>query len=340
MTLSEADLALHSAYKGEYETVKEYTTFLETRVRDILRDAPYEMQISSRAKTVDSLLAKLRRKGYVNPGDQISDLVGVRVIAYYQDDVDRVVDLLRTNLEVDDSRSIDKRDLLLEAEFGYRSVHIVSYLPEVEALGLGQPSTIHCFEVQVRSFLEHAWAETEHEIRYKSGIKFPTESKRRFAAIAGALDILEREFVGLRGEQDELVFQYRDAYAGGRDGAINLDAARLAGLLEHVAPEAAGWRSSADVTGREFLLRSAATCVEALAKVGLTTAGALLTAFETPRYKRLRDSYAAESGVGASEVSHLAMAVLGVAAVDSDTLDEFPELLADATLQRVASTVR
>jgi hypothetical protein len=50
------------------------------------------------------------------------------------------------------------------------------------------------FEIQVRSLLEHAWAEIEHEIVYKSGITQPDAVRRRFAALAGSLELFDSEF--------------------------------------------------------------------------------------------------------------------------------------------------
>jgi ppGpp synthetase/RelA/SpoT-type nucleotidyltranferase len=51
------------------------------------------------------------------------------------------------------------------------------------------------FEIQVRSILEHAWAEIEHEVVYKSGMEFPGQFKRRFAAIAGLLEMIDKDFL-------------------------------------------------------------------------------------------------------------------------------------------------
>ena len=49
-------------------------------------------------------------------------------------------------------------------------------------------------EVQVRTILQHAWAEIEHDIQYKSLRTIPTEIRRRFVALAGMLEIADREF--------------------------------------------------------------------------------------------------------------------------------------------------
>jgi ppGpp synthetase/RelA/SpoT-type nucleotidyltranferase len=103
----------------------------------------------------------------------MSDQLGARVICYYDEDVDKIADALRAGLEVDESRSVDKRTDLRSREFGYKSVHLVARITPSDARN---PQYVllrgQCFEIQVRSILEHTWAEIEHEIRYKSGIKF------------------------------------------------------------------------------------------------------------------------------------------------------------------------
>jgi hypothetical protein len=90
---------------------------------------------------------------------------------------------------------------LLEREerFGYKSVHYLvelkgdrTRLPEYERFaGL-------VAEIQVRTVLQHAWAEIEHDIQYKSTVTIPTEIRRRFVALAGMLEIADREFQGIQ----------------------------------------------------------------------------------------------------------------------------------------------
>ena len=81
--------------------------------------------ILARPKGAISALEKVIRKDYGLPSVRMTDIVGVRVICYYAEDVDKVVALLRASLEVNDKKSIDKRTSLGLRQFGYRSVHLV-----------------------------------------------------------------------------------------------------------------------------------------------------------------------------------------------------------------------
>jgi hypothetical protein len=53
-------------------------------------------------------------------------------------------------------------------------------------------------EIQVRTILQHAWAEIEHDTRYKAVDVAPTAIARRFVALAGLLEIADREFQALQ----------------------------------------------------------------------------------------------------------------------------------------------
>jgi putative GTP pyrophosphokinase len=52
--------------------------------------------------------------------------------------------------------------------------------------------------------MQHAWAEIEHDIRYKSASTIPLEISRRFMTLAGLLEIADREFQAIQ-EQDTLL---------------------------------------------------------------------------------------------------------------------------------------
>ena len=84
--------------------------------------------ISARAKSPESALSKVLRKAYKNPMKELTDCVGVRVIAYYEREVDKMVDRLSREFEIDVKRSIDRRRALDLRSFGYRSVHLVARL--------------------------------------------------------------------------------------------------------------------------------------------------------------------------------------------------------------------
>jgi putative GTP pyrophosphokinase len=169
-----------------YEAIYPDAVKAATIARDLVSQAASEAgvfihAVSSRAKSIESMRAKLRRKSYRNPKKQMTDVVGVRVITYYRDAVDPVVAVLRRAFEIDGALSTDKRRALDLRGFGYRSVHLIARIKPAHARGNPFLGNFQ-FEIQVRSILEHAWGEIEHEIVYKSGVNLEDEALRRFVA--------------------------------------------------------------------------------------------------------------------------------------------------------------
>jgi ppGpp synthetase/RelA/SpoT-type nucleotidyltranferase len=92
----------------------------------------------------------------------------------------------------------DKAQALLEDEkFGYASIHYLVRL-KVNRTDLSEYSRFKGLvaEIQVRTILQHAWAEIEHDIQYKSAI--PSSIRRRFMSLAGMLEIGDREFQAIQ----------------------------------------------------------------------------------------------------------------------------------------------
>jgi len=129
----------------------------------------------------------------------VTDLAGVRLITYFPDEVDRVASLVQDEFEIDWRNSIDKRETLEFDRFGYLSLHyIVSHSPRRKALAEYRRVANCSAELQLRSVLQHTWAEIEHDLGYKTAHSIPRDLRRRFARIAGVLEIADLEFASLR----------------------------------------------------------------------------------------------------------------------------------------------
>jgi putative GTP pyrophosphokinase len=189
-----------------------------------------EMRLKSRA----SLAQKLSRpdRDYADLWE-VTDLVGLRVITYFEDAVDRVAELIERRLPVDLSHSIDKRRRREPGAFGYRSLHYVCRLAEgggVSESAEVLPVRARC-EVQVRTVLEHAWAEIEHDLGYKAPAAVPGPVRRRLDRLAGMLELADQEFVAIRRDLDEYVGALPLRIEIAADD-VALDHLSLAALLE------------------------------------------------------------------------------------------------------------
>ena len=152
------------------------------------------LSVTARTKSVESFAAKAERavdgrRLFSDPLVEITDQVGLRIITYLREDVDAVATLLS-----DEMRLLDDRDMGLETaregRWGYASRHLL-----VGVEGEQQPASI-----QVRTVLQHAWAEFEHDIRYKGAIpaEHAPDLDRRFTLAAGLLELADREFTAIR----------------------------------------------------------------------------------------------------------------------------------------------
>lgn len=306
--------------------------------------APHVIPIHAvigRSKTVTSLRGKIRRKNYLNPATEVTDLVGVRVITYFAKHVDIVEAELRASLDISVRKSRDARRDLGEAQFGYRSIHLIARLrPSPAKLEHNRSIGRRWFEVQIRSILDHAWAEIEHEVVYKSGVVFPVDMRRRFKAIAGSLEVLEHVFEELSVQLGKLVTAYREEYRGGAGMDRPFDAARLFAFLEERQPEGLSWRS-ADAAGQPFPSGTAVAAVEALEVTDLSTPRKLARVLTTKRFRESLRRFSAMESVAPENVSHLALVVLAIASVRPEVLAErFPEMLFSPAIATVASADR
>ncbi|GAA4256614.1 GTP pyrophosphokinase [Dactylosporangium darangshiense] len=182
---------------------------LDALVRDLLEDAGIKViQVESRAKTLESFGGKLESKGdkYSDPIHDVTDLVGLRVIAYYVEDVERIGDIVRNEFEVDETNSVMKGREYDPDRFGYRSdQYIVSLQENRSALPEWRRLPKIKWEIQVRTVLQHAWAAVEHKLYYKSVNDAPPEVRRRLFALSALFELADREFSGIRDAKDAIV---------------------------------------------------------------------------------------------------------------------------------------
>lgn len=189
--------------------------------------------VTLRLKTRSSLAEKLARpdRSYGALWD-ITDLVGLRVITYFEDSVDRVGQLVEAKLPVVFEHSVDKRSGRDAGAFGYRSLHYVCRLAETAAgASDGDVPPLACCEVQVRTVLEHAWAEIEHDLGYKAADALPAAGQRRLSRLAGLLELADQEFVAIRRDLEAYAsaLPHRIEAAG---EAVPLDRLSFAALLD------------------------------------------------------------------------------------------------------------
>lgn len=193
--------AVLAQYDREYRKYERFAEEVEHQIKCILEEEGIICNaVTCRLKERDSLSKKIDdKKDKYRSLSELTDIAGVRVITYYDSDVERVCQIVEREFSVDRENSIDKRKALDPKSFGYCSVHYVVSMSE-ERLKLPECRAyagMKC-EIQIRTVLQHAWAEIEHDLGYKREIAIPRDIRRSFSRLAGLLEIADKEFQEIR----------------------------------------------------------------------------------------------------------------------------------------------
>lgn len=169
---------------------------------------------------------------YKNPMSDVTDLAGVRVITFFPSTVTHVCQLIQEEFEV-----IERVDHTASAEreqrLGYLSVHYLVRLgSNRNKLSEYKKFVGLTAEIQVRTVLQHAWAEIEHDIRYKSTASIPQAISRRFMTLAGLLEIADREFEAIQAEDASLRANARTLILEGRLNEVEVTPDALHSYLD------------------------------------------------------------------------------------------------------------
>ncbi|ANW25806.1 hypothetical protein BA953_16550 [Vibrio coralliilyticus] len=192
----------YRAIRPSYVLLTEKIQSLLTELLN-LREIRFHL-IDGRAKTVDSFQEKIRRpsKSYSDPLTELTDLSGVRVIAYYHDDIEKIADVLSSEFQVVEEVSHQASEYDPE-EFGYISLHYIVKISQDRAeLAEWNAYKDLLAEVQIRTVLQHSWASISHALQYKNEADVPKSLRRKLNRLAGLFELADEQFVDIRLESD------------------------------------------------------------------------------------------------------------------------------------------
>ncbi|WP_440957959.1 GTP pyrophosphokinase family protein [Oceanicaulis sp. LC35] len=197
-------------YSEKNYTLKTACKIIRDLIFVIVRDSDIEFsKVTYRIKEAESCLDKYERKyrSNVNSADElfeaITDIMGVRIVLLYEDDIPKIKKLLQEDFEIlgttDKSSAIEE----IENQFGYKGLHLDLKMKgirtELQEYKIAKDAK---FELQIRSIVQDAWSEVDHKLKYKSEI--PTKLKRRISRLAALFELADQEFINIRDDVSDL----------------------------------------------------------------------------------------------------------------------------------------
>ncbi len=175
-----------SEYQSKFNAYEQFTQELKRTIDELLEKNEIDCLIDSRTKTVSSFSDKLTRKGQNYKAlSEIHDLSGVRIVVDRRDEVKKVQEIINKEFKVVEQQS--EEDRISDADtskgcFGYQSCHIIIREDEKQA------------EIQVRTLLQHSWAQFSHKYYYKNEDKVELEWRRNLFMLSAVLQLADKGF--------------------------------------------------------------------------------------------------------------------------------------------------
>lgn len=201
---------LEQQYDANFGNYERILADIVVDVQKKIQECGFNPSIKARVKSFKSYFAKklkLYRKAHANPDAMlpITDFLGMRIITPFMGDIPKILACIKENFIVEEIE--DKGASHSFREFGYESIHVLIRLPE-QFLQFAQGFEAPVCEIQLRTILQDAWAEVEHELIYKSEFS-PTDEplKRKLASLNAMLSLSDMLFQELRDYQHALAVE-------------------------------------------------------------------------------------------------------------------------------------
>ncbi|MBQ7733345.1 MAG: hypothetical protein IJT58_04945 [Synergistaceae bacterium] len=189
---------------------KRLENVVNKRMQRIFADSRL-IHIHHRVKTIASIKGKLERKEHYSSVQELNDILGFRVICYLSADIDSAANLIAENFRIKWDKSKDKRKLIDARSFGYVALHYICALPDCGNNCEPESGDLSglWFEVQIKTILQHSWAEIEHDLGYKSEIEVPRDIRRSFSKAASLLETADDIFSDIKSKLEDYALKIK-----------------------------------------------------------------------------------------------------------------------------------
>lgn len=191
---------LRKEYQEKLNSLRQLEEAARRDIEEILKQNNISINsVSGRVKTFDSFYNKaqtgLQKGQFINPIDEMWDLVGIRAVVIFIDDLEKISTLLQPTFKI---LKVERKGSSVSVDtFGYESDHYILQYDQVTSPRYTNIQKCH-FELQVRTILMDAWASLSHEIDYKTGGAVPSDLRRIFFGLSGMFVVADKTFQDLR----------------------------------------------------------------------------------------------------------------------------------------------
>ncbi|MDR2068841.1 MAG: tetratricopeptide repeat protein [Spirochaetaceae bacterium] len=208
--MNNTELPDRNSLQGIYEKYQEIRAMVSKDLENLIEEAVFRLPsrptVKGRIKDFASYYKKyikiLKENACSEVPPLITDLIGIRIVCPFIDDIPIVEEVIKRKCDVIE---VDRKgaDYTFK-EFGYESTHLLINIPDTILEERGSCG-IGVAEIQIRTILQEAWAEVEHELVYKAEFTpFDEPMKRKLAAVNASLALADITFQEIRNYQRQL----------------------------------------------------------------------------------------------------------------------------------------
>ncbi|MQY76125.1 MAG: tetratricopeptide repeat protein [Spirochaeta sp.] len=192
-------------YNSRYQGYKSALKDLQAQIEKVFKKISIWPSIKSRVKSFKSYyrkkITKAKNTGFPEQGCTIPDMLGIRIVCPFLEDIKEIEMVLGREFQILD---YEQKGSSSFREFGYESTHLIIKVPPKIIKKHNLEEDLIC-EVQIRTILQDAWAEVEHELVYKAEFSpFDEPLKRKLAALNANLTLSDIIFQEIRNYQRQL----------------------------------------------------------------------------------------------------------------------------------------
>jgi ppGpp synthetase/RelA/SpoT-type nucleotidyltranferase len=224
---------LKTQYDQAVTDCKKFCDELSYQIEELLESSGFNdlsFTIEDRVKSWESIFNNLRNQKYnLRNIIELNDLIGIRIIVLFKDDVEKICETLRSNFSVLEEEN--KQKTLLADQFGYLSIHFVISLSEKwTALPTLKKFSKFKAEVQVRTAAQHIWANASHLLNYKKPNQIPIDVLRALNRSAAMLEVIDNELSLVLGEK----VKYLASIEAKQNTELNIESLKT--VIEEILP--------------------------------------------------------------------------------------------------------